>query len=266
VTDPIYGHDIAFYVFRLPSTSWCVSRRSSCVSSRSSAAASTTSFSGSFVIEAQPKVSAWPRIRLVPIARRHLSVLTALVLGLMAWGAWLEVPTTPHHPDAGQRCLRRFVQRHLRAHPVHLDDVWRADSRRRSRAPAWLQPPELALARPPSCSTSWWRARRDLRQLHPAAGRHPDEQNKELPYIKHNIDATGRAYSLDRVEERDLSGDGTLELKDVIANAATIENVRLWDHEPLKQTFASNPGDSAVLRLYRGRQRPLHDRRPVPAS
>ena len=66
----------------------------------------------------------------------------------------------------------------------------------------------------------------------------PNELDKEQPYIVNNIAATRRAYALDRVEERELSGDAELTAKDIIANAPTIENVRLWDHEPLLQTFA----------------------------
>ena len=66
----------------------------------------------------------------------------------------------------------------------------------------------------------------------------PDELNREQPYIQNNIAATRQAYALDDVEEREVSGDAELTAKDIIDNAATIENVRLWDHEPLLQTFA----------------------------
>ena len=38
----------------------------------------------------------------------------------------------------------------------------------------------------------------------------PNEQDKEQPFIVHNIAATRRAYALDRVEERELSGDAEL--------------------------------------------------------
>jgi uncharacterized membrane protein (UPF0182 family) len=66
----------------------------------------------------------------------------------------------------------------------------------------------------------------------------PDELNREQPYILNNIEATRKAYALDRVEEREVSGDAELTAKDIIANSATIENIRLWDHQPLLQTFA----------------------------
>ena len=40
------------------------------------------------------------------------------------------------------------------------------------------------------------------------------------------------------MEERQLTGDALLTRSDIDANDATLRNVRLWDHQPLLQTFA----------------------------
>jgi uncharacterized membrane protein (UPF0182 family) len=61
----------------------------------------------------------------------------------------------------------------------------------------------------------------------------PNELDKESPQIVHNIKATLHAYGLDRVEDRNLSGDKALSPQDIVNNAATIHSIRLWDHEPL---------------------------------
>jgi len=61
----------------------------------------------------------------------------------------------------------------------------------------------------------------------------PNELDRESPQILHNIRATLKAYGLDKVEERDLSGDMALMPDDIERNAATIHSIRLWDHEPL---------------------------------
>jgi uncharacterized protein len=61
----------------------------------------------------------------------------------------------------------------------------------------------------------------------------PNELNKESPQIKHNIEATLKAYNLSNVEERNLSGDKALTPQDIDNNAVTIHSIRLWDHEPL---------------------------------
>ncbi|QQS48806.1 MAG: UPF0182 family protein [Acidobacteriota bacterium] len=66
----------------------------------------------------------------------------------------------------------------------------------------------------------------------------PNELVRETPYIKLNIAATRQAFGLDRIEERELSGDAGLTLDDIRENAATINNIRLWDHGPLLDTFA----------------------------
>ena len=74
----------------------------------------------------------------------------------------------------------------------------------------------------------------------------PNEQVRETPFIEHNIAATRRAFGLEDVEERPLSGDALLTRNDVTNNAATLENVRLWDHQPLLETF----GQIQEIRTY----------------
>ena len=61
----------------------------------------------------------------------------------------------------------------------------------------------------------------------------PNELERETPQIMHNIMATRKAYGLDNVVERDLSGDMELTVEDIGRNATTINSIRLWDHEPL---------------------------------
>jgi len=74
----------------------------------------------------------------------------------------------------------------------------------------------------------------------------PNEQAREAPYIEHNIAATRRAFALDQVEERELSGDAELTRDDIARNRPTLENVRLWDHQQLLETF----GQIQEIRTY----------------
>jgi uncharacterized membrane protein (UPF0182 family) len=74
----------------------------------------------------------------------------------------------------------------------------------------------------------------------------PNEQARETPFIQHNINATRRAFAIDRVEERRVSGDAQLSRDDVARNSATLSNVRLWDHQPLLDTF----GQIQLFRTY----------------
>ncbi|HET9513798.1 MAG TPA: UPF0182 family protein, partial [Gemmatimonadales bacterium] len=74
----------------------------------------------------------------------------------------------------------------------------------------------------------------------------PTELTRELPYLVHHIAATRAAWGLDSVDTRELSGGADLSLDDIRANGPTIDNVRLWDREPLLQTF----GQLQEIRTY----------------
>jgi uncharacterized membrane protein (UPF0182 family) len=74
----------------------------------------------------------------------------------------------------------------------------------------------------------------------------PTELTRETPYLRYHIAATRRAWGLDSVETRELGGGPELTLADIKANATTIDNVRLWDRDPLLQTF----GQLQEIRTY----------------
>jgi uncharacterized membrane protein (UPF0182 family) len=237
-TDPLFGRDIAFYVFRLPV--YQIVRQQALLVSIIALFGCLLYYvlSGSFVVETRPGLSSWPRIRLVTAARRHLSLLTALVFGLMAWGAWLQIPTTlltqasssvgfgASYSDVYATIPFLWVSVATLIVGAALA-VWQGFSLR-----SWPLPLGVALYIAVSMVAGVYAG---LIQRFLVI---PNEQNMEQPFIQHNIAATRRAYGLNRVEEREISGDAELTASDVIANAGTIENVRLWDHEQLLQTFA----------------------------
>jgi uncharacterized protein len=66
----------------------------------------------------------------------------------------------------------------------------------------------------------------------------PNELAKETPYLQYNIAATRKGFGLDKVEERDISGNMKLTNDDIERNRATIDNIRLWDQKPLLDTFS----------------------------
>ena len=65
----------------------------------------------------------------------------------------------------------------------------------------------------------------------------PNELEVERPYIEHNIEMTRLAYGLDRVREIDYPADDTLRADDIRNNQEIVENIRLWDHRLLIQTY-----------------------------
>ncbi|MEP6508745.1 MAG: UPF0182 family protein, partial [Gemmatimonadales bacterium] len=74
----------------------------------------------------------------------------------------------------------------------------------------------------------------------------PTELTREAPQLKSHIMATRAAWGLDKVEMSDLTGDAKLSIDDIRSNASTVENVRLWDRDPLLQTF----GQLQEIRTY----------------
>ncbi|MBL0178398.1 MAG: UPF0182 family protein [Gemmatimonadetes bacterium] len=69
----------------------------------------------------------------------------------------------------------------------------------------------------------------------------PTELTREAPYLQSHIAATRAAWGIDSVESSELAEGGTLSLADLQRNAPTIDNVRLWDRDPLLQTFGQLP-------------------------
>jgi len=66
----------------------------------------------------------------------------------------------------------------------------------------------------------------------------PNEIAMERPYLERNIQFTRLAYNLDMVERRDFPAGRVLSAQDIRANRDTINNIRLWDWEPLQQTYS----------------------------
>ena len=65
----------------------------------------------------------------------------------------------------------------------------------------------------------------------------PNELVREMPYIENNIAFTREAFALDRIEEHPFPAEDMPTITDITENEGTINNVRLWDPRPLKDTY-----------------------------
>jgi len=74
----------------------------------------------------------------------------------------------------------------------------------------------------------------------------PNELRVETPYILDNIEFTTKAFGIEDVEERLFEVDMELSAEDIANNAPTVDNIRLWDPRPLKDTYGQIQG----IRLY----------------
>lgn len=65
----------------------------------------------------------------------------------------------------------------------------------------------------------------------------PNEFQLEQPYLRHNITMTREAYGLDALTQRSYDPVASLSMQDIRDNQTTIDNIRIWDWRPLRQTY-----------------------------
>jgi uncharacterized membrane protein (UPF0182 family) len=227
--DPILGLDPAFYVFTLPLVELLRGGAQALI------VLAALGSGAVYVLAGGLGLSPAGGVVISRPAQRHLALLAAAFFVTLAVGAWLDRPRT-------------LISASTIVHGASYADIT-------ARFPVALILTAVALA---GAGLSVLATRRGLGPLVLAAVLYfgvslaggaygaaiqrfvvaPNEQNRETPYIEHNIAATRRAFSLDDVEERELTGDAVLTAGDIARNAPTFLNVRLWDHQPLLDTFA----------------------------
>lgn len=65
----------------------------------------------------------------------------------------------------------------------------------------------------------------------------PNQLARERPFIEHNIEMTRRAFGLDRFTQREFPAETTPDAADPEHNKATLDNIRLWDWQALRDTL-----------------------------
>lgn len=65
----------------------------------------------------------------------------------------------------------------------------------------------------------------------------PSELQLERPFIQRNIALTQEAYNLHQIVVKPFPVEESLTFKGLEANRATIDNIRLWDFQPLMDTY-----------------------------
>ena len=74
----------------------------------------------------------------------------------------------------------------------------------------------------------------------------PNELDKEKPYLTHAIEGTRAAYGLDKIKTTEFEANDDLAYEDITGARDTIDNIKIWDHRPLKATYKQ----MQVIRLY----------------
>ena len=235
--DPLFARDAGFYIFTLPLLD--------AVRYLLIAVVGLSLVGAGALYVARGQLGLTPRgLQADPLPRRHLAALIAAGFLLLAAGAYLDMPrmlTTP----AGIIHGASYVDVEVRLPVLQVLMIVAGLGAAASAYAAFsstIWPVAGAVGGYLVVSIGGAGLAAAVQQLIVT----PDEQRKEAPYIARNIAATRAAFDLDEVEERQVSGDASLTLDDIAANAETINNVRLWDHQPLLDTF----GQIQEIRTY----------------
>lgn len=229
VTDPLFGRDVGFYIFRLPFYLYLYHTGMGLLVLTLVAVGALYILSGQLTFSGlSPSFQGR--------ARYHLALLLAGVFGLKAWGYWLSRAnllystrgvvfgagyTDVHVNLVGYQILTAVAA--ACALIVLVSMV--------ARSGRWLMAGVFLLA---AVSLLLGSAYPGMVQRFVVE---PNELDKEAPYIQHNIKYTRLGWGLDRVEERPFDVRDDLTYAELQKEQDTLQNIRLWDWRPLQATY-----------------------------
>jgi uncharacterized membrane protein (UPF0182 family) len=240
IADPVFGRDIGYYVFTLPALSLLLGVLSTL------AGFSLFFLLPIYFVRGDIKLNG-RRVIFEPTAAMHLGLVAAVMLLLTALRLWLVDAPSLLYSTTGPLVGASYTDLHATLPAIYASAVLAViaaivvliGARRGSLAKAGL----FAVG-------GYLLMAIVGRGLFPLVMQKlivaPTELTRETPYLRFHIAATRQAWGIDSVETRELNGEANLTLADIRANAPTLENVRLWDRDPLLMTF----GQIQEIRTY----------------
>ncbi len=230
VSDPQFGRDVGFYVFKLPWLKFVQTWLFTSLLLTALLTAGAHYLLGGIRPEAQGE-------KVMPNVKVHLSVLLALLLAARGWGYWLDRFMLNFSPR-GQVTGASYTDVHAELPALNLllavtavailITLWNV--RRRG----WLLP-GAAIGLLVLASIL-------LQGAYPAAIQRlrvdPQELARESEFITKNLDATRTAFSLDDTTLEQFEVKNDLDQAQVNDNEVTVDNIRLWDPQVLQTTYS----------------------------
>lgn len=231
VVDPIFGHDIEFYIFQLPLLTNMVDWFFNLMVMATVLVASAHYLSGGLRFDGR-------KLNSTRGAKIHLSVMLALVAVIRAASYRLDrfellLSSTaepgffgPGYTDINARLpvLMLLFVIALIAAVLFISNIWRRGWTLTGVAiGAWLL---VSIA---------------AGSIYPALIQRfevlPNQLPSEMPYITNNLVATRAAYQFDQIDVRPFAASDDLTIEDIEANRLTIDNLRIWSTSVLLRTF-----------------------------
>ena len=239
VTDPIFNKDVGFYIFSLPVLQTGLGFLETLVIVTLVGCAIIYFLRGNFRITGPSPyegAQSFKRLQIDHTARIHLGILLAIFLSIIAVGVYFSrfaLLTSQNglvfgamYTDATIRISMLWISFGATILAVFAALLW-----------AWKEKLTLLIG-----ATSLYVfigfAGAVIPSLVQKLAVAPNELVKETPFIKYNIAATRHGFALDKIGEREISGDKPITATDIANNNLTVKNVRLWDRKPLLSTFS----------------------------
>ncbi|MGE0575220.1 UPF0182 family protein [Reyranella sp.] len=227
--DPVFGNDIGFYLFTLPAyvalKNWLL-----LLLFLSAATAGIVYWlHGDIAIDKAPPLS--------PAVVVHGSVLLGLYFAVKAWSYGLDRYLLLYS-DNGVVVGAGYTDLHVR-----LPVLWLLIGLAAACAvAAWLNVRWRSWRIPAAAVALLFGSSFLAAVIFPALFNRlyvkPSELELETPYIARNIALTREAYGLGRIGVKPFPAEEGLTFASLEANRATIDNIRLWDWQPLSDTYA----------------------------
>ena len=231
-TDPLFGRDVSFYLFRLPLISGVLGTLIT-LTFLSLIAVGAMYWMRNDITLPPRRASAKPR------AARHLGALLVFFYVLLAVRHWIVGTSSLVYSTTGPLVGASYTDVHVALPGLYVTAIAAL------LAAAWIITGiarEKLVASAISATIFYVVVSVLARGVVPAAYQKlvvsPNELTREAPYLRDHIAATRKAWGLDSVTSRDLSGEVQLTMGDIRANSATVDNVRLWERALLQQTFS----------------------------
>ena len=240
-TDPIFGKDIAFYVFSLPF--YLLVREQLLIILLFAALVTViwyikeggVQMIGELVL-AEDRPAALPKVKIADKVGKHLLVLAGIMVLLAAWGYQLKtygVLYSTQGPAFGASYtdvnIKIIAYRILMVMSFLFCLFIIYNAFRLKLKPLLI------------CAGIWVGAIVVLATGLPILVQQfmvkPNELAKESPYIAYNIDFTRRAYNLNHIKEVDFEVNNSLTAEEIKNHDVTIQNIRVWDERPLLKTY-----------------------------
>src|SRR3974390_1600639 len=228
--DPLYGRDIGFYFFSLPAyvaiKYWLL-----LVLFLSALLAGAVYWAhGHIEYHAQ-------RRSISPVAIAHGSVLLALLFVVKAWSYFLDRYLLLYG-DNGVVVGAGYTDVHVQLPVLWLLIVLAVIA----AFCCWANFRARAYKLPVAAAAMLFGTSFVLAEIGPALFQRvyvkPNELQLEAPYIQRNIASTQHAYNLHQVTIEPFPAEQSLAATTLLSNKATIDNIRLWDWQPLMDTYS----------------------------